>query len=54
MVWFSTEGNIDPMFAMFRQYPSEYEGYYVDVSDISDIEDYIRETNKRKYKGVRK
>ena len=54
VVWFSTEGNVDPMFAMFRRHPSEYEGYYVDVSDISDIEDYIREPNKRKYKGVMK
>ncbi|MDE6141849.1 MAG: hypothetical protein K2G03_04530, partial [Bacilli bacterium] len=54
IVWFSTEGNIDPMFSMFREHPSTYEGYYVDVSDISDIEDYIKEPNKRKYKGVRR
>lgn len=52
VVWFSTEGNIDPMFAMFRDYPSDYEGYYVDVQDITDIEKYIKEPNKKKYKGM--
>ena len=53
-MWCATECNIDPFFSKFRDYPASYEGYYIDVADIKDIEAYVKETNKRKYKGVRR
>ncbi len=54
IVWFSTEKSgygsfdYDPFF--YREYPTSYIGYYVETSDIKDIERYISEKNKSKYK----
>ena len=51
IVWFSTEKNYDSHSFFFREYPSSYIGYYVETSGIEDIEKFIREKNKNKYKG---
>ena len=54
IVWFSTErsnygssiyGNF-----FYREHPSSYIGYYVETSGIEDIEKFILEKNKSKYK----
>ena len=50
IVWFSTENNA--LFHSFfeREVPNDYEGLYVDTKDITDIEKYIKEKNKSKYR----
>ena len=55
IVWFSTErsnyaSSIYSSF-LYREYPSSYIGYYVVTSGIEDIEKFVREKNKAKYKG---
>ena len=63
MVWFSTErrntgfsfgsdsSNLS-IFSQFfhREFPSSYVGYYVDTSGIEDIEKFVMEKNKSKYR----
>ena len=51
IVWFSTEKNYGYNSFFYREYPSSYMGYYVETSGIEDIEKFIREKNKNKYKG---
>ena len=50
IVWFSTENNA--LFHSFfeREVPNDYEGLYVDTKDITDIEKYVKEKNKSKYR----
>ena len=53
IVWFSTEknhGNSGFDFFFYREYPKSYIGYYVATQGIEDIEKYIEEKNKKKYK----
>ena len=54
IVWFSTErsnysSSIYGSF-LYREYPSSYIGYYVDTYGIEDIEKFVLEKNKSKYK----
>ena len=55
IVWFSTEKNnysnssIYQSF-LYREYPTTYVGYYVETSGIEDIEKFIMEKNKTKYR----
>ena len=54
IVWFSTErsnygSSIYGSF-FYREYPSSYIGYYVNTSGIEDIEKFVLEKNKSKYK----
>ena len=51
IVWFSTEKDYGSHSFFYREYPSSYIGYYVETSGIEDIEKFIREKNKNKYKG---
>ncbi len=51
IVWFSTEKDYDSYNFFYREYPSSYIGYYVETSGIEDIEKFVREKNKNKYKG---
>ena len=53
IVWFSTENNV--LFHSFfkREVPKDYEGLYVDTKDITDIEKYVKEKNKSKYRRRR-
>jgi len=51
IVWFSTEKDYGSHSFFYREYPSSYMGYYVETSGIEDIEKFIREKNKNKYKG---
>ena len=51
IVWFSTEKDYGSHSFFYREYPSSYMGYYVETSRIEDIEKFIREKNKNKYKG---
>ena len=51
IVWFSTEKDYGSHSFFFRDYPSSYVGYYVETLGIEDIEKFIREKNKNKYKG---
>jgi len=52
VVWFSTEqknyGAYSDIFA--RYFPRDYAGYYVETFGIQDIEKYVLESNKKKYK----
>jgi len=50
IVWFSTEKDYGSHSLFYREYPSSYIGYYVETSGIEDIEKFIREKNKNKYK----
>lgn len=50
IVWFSTENN-HGMYSFYREYPSNYAGYYVETADIKDIEKFVYEKNKEKYRG---
>lgn len=51
IVWFSTERiNSGTYWDPFRTYPSTYAGYYIETTGIKDIERYILEKNKQKYK----
>lgn len=50
IVWFSTENN-HGMYSLYREYPSNYAGYYVETTDIKDIEKFVYEKNKEKYRG---
>ena len=50
IVWFSTEKK-HKMYNYYREYPSSYIGYYVETNGIDDIEKFINEKNKNKYKG---
>ena len=54
IVWFSTEktnhGNLDYSDYFYREYPSNYMGYYIETSGIDDIEKFVLEKNKNKYK----
>ncbi len=50
IVWFSTEKNYGPHSSFQREYPSSYMGYYVETFGIEDVEKFIREKNKDKYK----
>ena len=49
VVWFSTENNI-LFYGAFREAPIGYKGFYVDTKNITDIEKYIKENNKSKYR----
>ena len=50
IVWFSTENN-NAFYSFFkREVPNDYEGLYVDTKDITDIEKYIKEKNKSRYR----
>ena len=49
IVWFSTENNNYNNY-YYRDYPSSYIGYYVETSGIDDIEKFILEKNKFKYR----
>ena len=49
IVWFSTENN-HGMYSLYREYPSNYAGYYVETTDIKDIEKFVYEKNKEKYR----
>ena len=54
IVWFSTERNnygtsIYNTF-LVREFPSSYVGYYVETAGIEDIEKFVLEKNKNKYK----
>ena len=54
IVWFSTERSnyVSLIFnSLYREYLSSYIGYYVETSGIEDIEKFVREKNKAKYKG---
>lgn len=54
IVWFSTEknnyGDLNYNNYFYREYPSTYIGYYVEISGIDEIEKFILEKNKSKYK----
>ena len=52
IVWFSTENSAHygRMFDFYRPYPTTYKGYYVETQGIDDIEKYVLEKNKSKYK----
>ena len=54
IVWFSTEksncGSSIYQSFFYREYPTSYVGYYVETSGIEDIEKFIMEKNKAKYK----
>ena len=50
IVWFSTENNSAFHSFFKREVPNNYEGLYVDTKDITDIEKYIKEKNKSKYR----
>ena len=54
IVWFSTEksnyGSSIYQSFFYREYPTSYAGYYVETSGIEDIEKFIMEKNKAKYK----
>ena len=52
IVWFSTENSAHygGMFDFYRTYPTTYKGYYVETQGIDDIEKYVLEKNKSKYK----
>lgn len=52
IVWFSTENSAHygEMFDFYRPYPTTYKGYYVETQGIDDIEKYVLEKNKSKYK----
>ncbi|HIT21998.1 MAG TPA: hypothetical protein IAB56_03350 [Candidatus Scybalousia intestinigallinarum] len=54
IVWFSTEktnhGNLNYGDYFYREYPSNYIGYYIETSGIDDIEKFVLEKNKNKYK----
>ena len=54
IVWFSTEktnhGNLNYGDYFYREYPSNYMGYYIETSGIDDIEKFVLEKNKNKYK----
>ena len=52
IVWFSTENSAyyGRMFDFYRPYPTTYKGYYVETQGIDDIEKYVLEKNKSKYK----
>ena len=54
IVWFSTEknnyGDLNYGNYFYREYPSTYIGYYVETSGIDEIEKFILEKNKSKYK----
>ena len=52
IVWFSTENSAHygGMFDFYRPYPTTYKGYYVETQGIDDIEKYVLEKNKSKYK----
>ena len=54
IVWFSTEknnyGDLNYNNYFYREYPSTYIGYYVETSGIDEIEKFILEKNKSKYK----
>ena len=54
IVWFSTEksnyGSSIYQSFFYREYPTSYAGYYVETSEIEDIEKFIMEKNKAKYK----
>lgn len=52
IVWFSTENSTHygGMFDFYRPYPTTYKGYYVETQGIDDIEKYVLEKNKSKYK----
>lgn len=52
IVWFSTQGEGDDSFLeyYFSKSPSQYKGYYVEISNINDIEKYILEKNKSRYR----
>ena len=43
--------NKHKMYNYYREYPSSYIGYYVETNGIDDIEKFINEKNKNKYKG---
>ena len=51
IVWFSTE-KTSPTYQnfLYREIPTQYLGYYVKTSGIEDIEKFILEKNKQKYK----
>ena len=51
IVWFSTEKDYGSNSFFYKEYPSSYTGYYIETSGIEDIEKFIREKNKSKYKG---
>jgi len=51
IVWFSTENAGSSHGIFYREYPKSYMGYYVDTARIEDIEKFIKEKNKTKYKG---
>ena len=53
IVWFSTENNSQFYNFYTRDVPSEYDGLYVDTKDITDIEKYIKEKNKSRYRRRR-
>ena len=52
IVWFSTENSdhYGGMFDFYRPYSTTYKGYYVETQGIDDIEKYVLEKNKSKYK----
>jgi len=54
IVWFSTEkknyGDLSYDDSFYRECPSEFVGYYVEIFEIDDIEKFIFEKNKSKYK----
>ena len=50
IVWFSTEKNNYGGLNFYREYPTSYIGYYVDIFGIDDIERFILEKNKSKYR----
>jgi len=54
IVWFSTErsnyGSSIYSSFFYKEYPSSYIGYYVETSGIEDIEKFVLEKNKSKYK----
>lgn len=54
IVWFCTEKKYTSYRMPYRDYPSSYIGYYVETSWIEDIEKFIEEKNKNKYKGMLK
>lgn len=49
IVWFSTEKNHEGI-SYSREFPSAYIGYYVETSGIDDIEKFVLEKNKSKYR----
>ncbi len=50
IVWFSTEKSYESSSFFYREYPRSYIGYYVETSGIEDIERFVKEKNKKRYK----